>query len=158
LYKIQNAINLQLLFDEVTNFMQQKRYRSKGSQLIEQFGKAHKDQSFSAGEIVDYVKSEGLNVNTATIYRSLDRMSEDGLLLKFKPQDSDSVVYQYKGLHQHCDHHMHMRCRQCGKLIHLECEFAAAFIKKIEEEYGFTIEPTITSLGGLCSNCKSTKS
>jgi len=132
----------------------QKRYRSKGSQIIEQFGKDHMDQSFSAGEIVSYVKESGLKLDTATIYRNLDRMSEDGLLLKYKPQDSDSVVYQYVGGHCSCDHHMHMRCRQCGKLIHLECEFASAFMRQVEEEYGFAIEPTITSLGGLCKECR----
>ena len=132
----------------------QKRYRSKGSQIIEQFSKDHADQSFSAGEIVSHVKREGIKIDPATIYRNLDRMSEDGLLLKFKPQDSDAVVYQYIGGHEHCDHHMHMRCRQCGKLIHLECEFAQSFMKQVEEEYDFSIEPTITSLGGLCKDCK----
>lgn len=132
----------------------QRHYRSKGSHLIECYADAHKGSSFSAKQIVDYAKECDVKIDIATIYRNLEKMVTDGLLLKTKSQESDSVIYQFVEEHHDCHNHLHARCKNCGKIIHLEDETAERFINQVMERYGFAIKADLSTICGLCSDCR----
>jgi len=132
----------------------QKHYHSKGIQIIEEFVKKNPEQIFCASQIRDYVKNEGKKMDNATIYRSLDRMVEDKRLMSFRPDDEDCVFYQYVAEETHCHEHFHVRCRKCGRVIHLDDEFADCFMSEIEKKYGFLVCTEASSISGLCEKCR----
>ena len=132
----------------------QRHYRSKGSHLIECYSKTHKESSFSAKQIVDYAKECDVKIDIATIYRNLEKMVADGLLLKTKSQESDSVIYQCVDEHHDCHNHLHARCKNCGKIIHLEDKTTEMFITHMMEHYNFAIEADLSSICGLCKDCR----
>lgn len=132
----------------------QKKYNSKGSQLIEAFLEKQKDYSFCVGDVWEYIQEKGENINTTTIYRNLERLEKEGRLITYKSTTSDSTMYQHVAEHQNCHKHLHMRCRECGKIYHLEGELVDQFSKQITEVYGFVLEPQASSVIGLCLNCQ----
>ena len=132
----------------------QKHYHSKGIQVIEEFVQKNPEQIFCAAQIRDYLKQSGKKIDNATIYRSLDRMVSDKRLISFRPDDEDCVFYQYVEEHSECHEHFHVRCRKCGKVIHLEDPFAEAFIDEIEKKYGFKVCTEASSISGLCESCR----
>ncbi|SFK92795.1 Fur family transcriptional regulator, ferric uptake regulator [Lachnospiraceae bacterium KH1T2] len=132
----------------------QKKYHSKGADMVRKYASEHQEKTFTAGDICEYVKENDLKINPTTVYRNLDKMTEAGQLLKLKAADTDCFCYQYVGKHENCSGHLHLRCRKCGATIHLEDEFACEFIRLVNKTYGFMIEAGDTSIGGLCKNCR----
>ena len=62
----------------------QNGYKTKSRSYIMDFFEAHKEQIVSAADIHHYLEENGKQVNLATIYRNLDKMTEEGILLKYK--------------------------------------------------------------------------
>jgi Fur family ferric uptake transcriptional regulator len=51
-----------------------------------------------------------------------------------------------------------MKCEQCGKLIHLNCDEINAFFEHVSEEHGFVLDPKRTVFYGICNECNSKES
>ena len=62
----------------------QNGYKTKSRSYIMEFFTAHKEQIVSAADIHHYLEENGKHVNLATIYRNLDKMTDEGILLKYK--------------------------------------------------------------------------
>ena len=115
-----------------------KTYHTKATQEIEQYLSLQKDKSFCVADVYHYLESNNVDVNQSTVYRTLDRMTDNGVLVRFN----------------NCDAHLHMQCRKCGKVMHLDCAFMDEIRKNLMKQYGFTLECNGSTLSGLCRNCK----
>ena len=73
----------------------QNGYKTKSRSYIMEFFTAHKEQIVSAADIHHYLEENGKQVNLATIYRNLDKMTDEGILLKYKTAKDEHAVYQY---------------------------------------------------------------
>ncbi|MBO6166313.1 MAG: transcriptional repressor [Eubacterium sp.] len=129
-------------------------YKTKARGLIIEYLKKNADKRFTAGEIYDYIKTEAEGVNRTTIYRNLDRLCEQGNLMKYKEPNQDAWFYQYSQEHQHCNEHMHAQCSECGKIFHLESEFVEDFEKNLQTVYGLNLSADKTIIIGKCDDCK----
>ena len=125
-------------------------YKTKARGLILDYLKNNADKRFTAGEIFEYIKTEDEGVNRTTIYRNLDRMCEQGSLMKYKEPNQDAWFYQYSDSHQHCNEHMHAQCSECGKIFHLESEFVEDFEKNLQSVYGLNLSADKTIIIGRC--------
>ena len=143
-----------LLFIIEKDLFMQRHYHSKGSYLVENYAREHQESAFSAKQVVDYAKEQNVNINTATIYRNLEKMASEGMLLKTKGQESDSVFYQFVSEHIDCHNHLHARCRNCGKILHLEHDTCEMFFEHMMKKYNFTIQADMTTICGLCEDCR----
>lgn len=136
----------------------QNGYKTKSRSYIMEFFTAHKEQIVSAADIHHYLEENGKQVNLATIYRNLDKMTDEGILLKYKTAKDEHAVYQYTDGHPECHEHLHLQCVRCGRVIHLECGFMKDIRAHLEEHHGFALECNSSVLYGMCRECKEMES
>ncbi|MGC8890169.1 MAG: Fur family transcriptional regulator [bacterium] len=98
------------------------------------------------------------NVGIATVYRTLELLTDIGIVHKFEFGDGRSR-YELVG-DRTKEHHHHLVCVKCGKIINYS-EFIdeeKAFIERLEKElsekYNFQIDYHEIYFYGLCQDCK----
>ena len=125
-------------------------YNTKQKQILIDFFKKNTDKQYSIKEISDAIVQD--NIGKSTVYRLIDKMTEEGSIRRFRGSGK-SVLYQYVGEHHECDSHFHLKCVECGLLIHLECDYMSSLNKHINEHHKFEIDTSKTIFYGMCSNC-----
>ena len=93
----------------------------------------------SAEEILHRV-----DVSRPTVYRALDRLTEEGLIRRLS-LEGDKSVYECVR-----DGHAHFLCRKCNQIYDLEM---GEWVDKIAWEGGHQVEKTDITVYGICSNC-----
>jgi Fe2+/Zn2+ uptake regulation proteins len=131
-------------------------YKTKARALIMEFLKKNSEKRFTAAEVFENVNKSPGGMNLTTVYRNLDRLCEQGELIKFQEPSHDAWYYQYSDEHRHCDLHMHAKCSQCGKIFHLENEFVEEFEEKMSAYYGIDVDTSKTIIVGRCKECQET--
>ena len=129
-------------------------YRTKPRSLILEYLKAHVEKRFTVKDILDKLNEADAGIDKTTVYRNLERMCQDGELLKFKETDLKAALYQYSEDHHDCHMHMHAQCSECGKIMHLENDVVDEFEKQLLSIYGIEVDPCKTNIVGICKDCK----
>ncbi len=133
-------------------------YNTKQKEKLVDFLINNKDKHTTVQEISAYLSSEGSPLGTATIYRQLDKLVESGCVRKFVIDGKTGACYQYIENEHECREHFHLKCLNCGKLIHLNCDHLMSINKHIEEHHGFVIDPSQTVFYGRCAECSAAES
>lgn len=119
-------------------------YQTKQRHAILAYLAASPHTSHTARELID-----SLHISEPTVFRTLTYLTEEGLLKRFT--GPHGAVYQYIG----CGgHHMHLKCKACGSLVHLECSFAEEILRHFSEEHHFMLDEEDTIFYGFCDNCR----
>ena len=126
-------------------------YNTKQRALILEFMK-ESGAHHTVSDIVEELKLRGVTVGTATVYRALDRLVSTGEIKKFVIDEKSGACYQY-ARDAECNRHFHLKCVNCGKLIHLSCEVLAEMEGHILRDHGFTVSVGKTVIYGLCASC-----
>lgn len=132
-------------------------YSTKQSRLIENVLKDNSDGHLTADEIFEKLKNSGEAVGKATVYRHLEKLYSDGIVRKFLSGDGGSACFQYMRDSSKCKSHYHLKCIECGRLIHAECKFLNELSKHILYEHGFLVDGSKTVFYGVCENCAKKK-
>lgn len=133
---------------------QQKKYRTRHKEAIVNYLKQHSEHSFSAYDVNEYMQENGIQVNLTTIYRNLDKLTESGAIMKYKTAEDECCRYQCVKPYAHCHEHIHMQCKICGKILHLECCFMEEVTKHLYEHHRFLLECSGSVLMGVCEECQ----
>ncbi|MBR1892904.1 MAG: transcriptional repressor [Lachnospiraceae bacterium] len=135
--------------------MQKAQYKTRQMQEMLDFMKSVEGEHFTVQDICSHMKEQGVNIGTTTVYRHLDRMVSEGLVAKYVIEGTNSACFEYIG-HEHCCENScyHLKCEQCGKLIHLHCDEVKHFIDHISKEHDFLMNPARTIFYGLCGECR----
>lgn len=128
--------------------MDRSNYNTKQCDEIVEFFSKHRGKCFSAKEII---KSGEIKSGEATVYRTLSKLAERGVLKRFTG-GSAGACYQLAESAD-CDKHFHLKCEKCGKLIHVDCGFMAEIKGHIEEKHDFYVDLGKTVFYGLCGVC-----
>ncbi len=142
-----------MLFGKENEKSMKKEYKTKAKDLILEYAKLHREKKFSALDVFEYVSDEAKPINMTTIYRNLDKMTEAQVLLKYKMAGDERAMYQYVEPDTHCHNHLHMHCKNCGRILHFECSFMDELRKHCLEHHGFMLECDGSILNGLCKEC-----
>jgi Fur family ferric uptake transcriptional regulator len=110
---------------------------------------AHQGNHINADEVFALVQKRSRSVNIATVYRTLDLLVEQGLVSRIDLGEG-RVMYATT---QHGPH-IHLICRQCGRIIDAEQEMLAALTNQLMSDYQFAADLHHISLLGLCSSCQ----
>ena len=63
------------------------RYRTKQQELIRDCLEKHSDRFVTAEQCMDCLKAEGIHVGQTTVYRALDRLTEENAVIKIPAVD-----------------------------------------------------------------------
>ncbi|MCK4926557.1 transcriptional repressor [Candidatus Aerophobetes bacterium] len=119
---------------------------------------AENPKHLSAEEVFLSVHEKYPGVGLATVYRTLDLLTQVGLVFKFDFGDGKSryelASEAVKG------HHHHMVCTRCGRIVDYSdfMEEEVKFIKGLEAElskkHNFKIDKHQIHFYGLCEGCR----
>jgi len=116
----------------------------------------NKNRTITAEEIINYSRIIGEKIGKATVYRYLNNLLETNMVKKFVLDDGKGSCYQYVD-GKKCEEHYHLKCKNCNKIIHLDCDEFINIQKHILKEHGFEIDSIKTVLYGMCKKCKESK-
>ena len=111
----------------------------------------HREHHYTVEELIDALAVQGEKPAKSTVYRQIAGLLEDGVVRRFEAPGESSFVYQYAA-GVGCEHHFHLKCTRCGKLIHMECEQLQEVREHIRREHGFLIGGN-SIIYGICSAC-----
>lgn len=90
-------------------------------------------------------------VSTQTVYDLLRVCTERGLLRRIEPAGSPARYETRTG-----DHHHHLICRTCNRIVDVDCTVGAANCLTPETDHGYLIEETELTFWGRCADCRET--
>ena len=129
-------------------------YSTKGKRAIIEYLKNNPDRQMSAEDIF---ASLGENApGQSSVYRILSSMTKSGEVRRERDEGGDGFVYQY-AQNMGCDKHFHLKCVECGKVVHLHCHVSDELISHIYAEHGFMIDSGKTVLYGRGAACGGAK-
>ena len=126
-----------------------KYQTGKKEQVIELL-KNNSDRSLSMAEICDTLLTDGHG--RSTIYRLVSSLVECGTIRRLGDGKTRHITYQYVG-DEHCKHHLHLKCKSCGRLIHLDEGISEGIKDTLVRIGGFQIDEGEMLLG-RCNECK----
>ncbi|MBE7062418.1 MAG: transcriptional repressor [Clostridia bacterium] len=124
-------------------------YITKQRTLLSGFLRARGEAHFSMREILDFAHRNG--IGTATVYRYLDKLVQDGQLCKFNTDSLESgACYQWRDADCHLYHFV---CNECGKCFHIDCPQLKSVNAHIRENHDFEVYLEKTVFRGHCAAC-----
>ena len=118
-------------------------YHTKAKTKVLQYLEEHSDEQFTVKALQEQLS----DVPQSTIYRIIEQLLEEHKIRKFAEN-----CYQYFGC-QNCNSHLHIKCTDCGKLVHLEGEESRR-IARVLSDREFLLDES-TMLLGKCKDCRS---
>ncbi|XOB62485.1 Fur family transcriptional regulator [Campylobacterota bacterium DY0563] len=110
----------------------------------------YSNDHLSAEEIAQKIQKEfNLDIGIATVYRSLNFFEEMDLI---KSLDVGDGVRRFEFKTEH-EHHDHMVCIKCGKIIEFSDDLIELNQIKIAEKNGFALKDHIMTIYGICQQC-----
>lgn len=106
------------------------------------------DMHLSADEIHNKLVTHNESIGLATVYRVLTQLEVAGLIQKNQFTDNQSS-YEIKK-----QHHDHLICTQCGKIIEFMNDDLETLQETISEKYQFRLDSHVMTLFGVCKDGK----
>lgn len=129
-------------------------YNTSAKNMISEFFASNPDMQFSTEQVMEHISSaDGRAPGKSTVYRIIASMCERGELARSRDNASAEYLYRYIGKKCNCDRHLHMKCTECGRIYHLECEKSLELISHIMAEHGFSVSSGSSVLYGRCVDC-----
>jgi Fur family ferric uptake transcriptional regulator len=107
------------------------------------------DSHISAEEIYLQIRARYPHMNISTVYRTLELLSEVGLVTETDMGDG-RVRYHSIGK----GHHHHLVCQKCGEIIDVEESMLSQLWGEIGQRYGFKVNMKHLAFFGLCAKCR----
>jgi Fur family ferric uptake transcriptional regulator len=102
----------------------------------------------TSDEVYQGVRADHPSIGHTTVYRTLKLLCDAGLAQERHFEDG---VARYEIEHEH---HDHLVCLRCGKIVEFECQMIESSQNEIAEEYGFRLLRHRHELYGHCSDCQ----
>lgn len=129
-------------------------YNTKQKEKLLSFLISKKNEHTNVPSISAFLAAEGSPVGTATIYRQLDRLVEQGIVRRYTIDGKTGACFQYVDNSEQCREHFHLKCKSCGKLIHTDCNRLSEINSHILQHHGFSVDTSMTVFYGICSDCQ----
>ena len=106
--------------------------------------------ALTAGEIEAALRESGRSPGRASIYRVLDQLVEHGLAERVEVGDGQA---RFERQQPGGEHHHHIVCEGCGRLIAFDDPGLERAIAKLSERLGMRISGHDILLRGACGRC-----
>ena len=111
------------------------------------------NRHMSAEDVYKALLDAGEDVGLATVYRVLTQFESAGLVARHHFEGGHSVFELAEG-----DHHDHLLCVKCGKVVEFVDETIEARQRVIADQAGFEITDHYLYIYGVCPACRSEQS
>ena len=129
-------------------------YATEQKKMLLDFLRSNCESAYTVEELVEGMQAlygaEG--PGKSTVYRLMTHMVEDGTVKRFVKGHSRRFVYQIVA-GEHCRSHLHLKCMDCGRLIHLDEQVSEELLDKVRLCSNFAVSEEETVLFGACSDC-----
>ncbi|RYP85898.1 transcriptional repressor [Nocardioides guangzhouensis] len=107
------------------------------------------DDFRSAQEIHELIGRAGSNVGLATVYRTLQKLSEVGEVDMLRTEDGEAIYRRCSATHHH-----HLVCRSCGATVEVEGPTVERWTRSIASEHGYADISHTLEIFGTCPACR----
>lgn len=104
-------------------------------------------EHLSPGEIIQRAQERMPAITEATVYRTLDFLTRQGLVL-CAHLGGGHVVYELG------DDHHHLLCRMCGQSVAISHDVLGNVYHYLEEATGYQLDTSHITFFGLCPDCQ----
>jgi Fur family transcriptional regulator, ferric uptake regulator len=123
-----------------------QRYTEQQREMVRYIFNHH--DHFDADTLCDEMRDAGLNVSRATVYRTLTKLVDAGLLRCIQTGPRKKYEHEY-GYPQHD----HMQCTLCGKMIEFQDPRIDQLIREVSRTHGFQYAAHTFVMRGVCGDC-----
>lgn len=111
----------------------------------------NEDSHLSAEEVFMLVKRKAPDIGLATVYRTLDLLSDLRIIERLNFGDG-VARYEFRA-DDHPHHHHHLICIKCNRLFEIE-DLLDDLERKVEQEHHFKIVDHRVHFLGYCESCQ----
>jgi Fur family ferric uptake transcriptional regulator len=119
--------------------------------IIEYF--LREDKHFSIEELYNEVKKINPGISYSTVYRALKLLANCNLARVCSFGDGTT---RFEPAHK-AEHHDHLVCQQCGKIIEFENTEIESLQKRVAQKHNFFVVFHKLELYGICRDCQKSK-
>ena len=131
------------------------QYKTKQREALLSYLMSVPGEHVTAGDVCAHFRESGASIGTATVYRHLEKLVDEGIVNKYLIDGSSPACFEYVGGGAHGEEVcFHCKCERCGTLIHLHCGELAGIGAHLASHHGFTIDPMRTVFYGVCDACR----
>lgn len=105
----------------------------------------------TADSVAEAVRADIGSISLQSVYDSLDLLVAKGLLRRIQPVGSAARFENRVN-----DNHHHVICRDCGRVVDVDCVVGAAPCLTAADDLGFDIDEAEISFWGRCPDCRTT--
>ena len=102
----------------------------------------------SADDIAETVRAEIGAISLQSVYDALGVLVAEGLLRRIQPAGSPARFEARVG-----DNHHHLICRQCGRVVDVDCAVGSAPCLTATNDMGYQIDEAEVVYWGRCPKC-----
>ena len=123
-----------------------QRFTEQQRDLIRHIFAHH--EHFDVDQLCAEVQQTGLRISRATVYRTLTKLVDAGLLRSITV--GSRIVYEHDyGYPQH----EHLVCEKCKKMFEFQSESILTALRDVCAERGFQMNGHTLIVKGVCNNC-----
>jgi Fur family ferric uptake transcriptional regulator len=112
-----------------------------------------KHEHFDANELEKEMEEAGMDVSRPTIYRTLKKLVDAGLLRRLDVGSRAKYEHDY-GYHQHD----HMQCEKCGEILEFHDPVLEEIIERVTKAHNFQVSSHSFVVRGICAQCNQKRS
>ncbi len=131
-------------------------YQTAQKKKLIDFMTKHSQKAFSVEELYAEMEKEYKGTELpgkSTVYRLIQQMTDEGCVKRTAKENSRKFAYQIAG-GEHCAYHLHMKCTDCGRILHMDDDESLRLMAQVLEKNHFAVDEKQTVLVGRCGDCK----
>ena len=105
----------------------------------------------SPTELYSQLQKENVAIDLVTVYRNLNTLKELGLVNQLELHQEGQLRYEIK---EGREHHHHIRCKSCGRIVDLLLCPLKKLTELIEKETRFVVGDHSLEFSGWCPKCQ----
>lgn len=102
----------------------------------------------TASDVAALVREEIGAVSPQAVYDALGTLTEKGIIRRIQPAGSPARYEDRVG-----DNHHHLICRECGRMVDVDCAVGVAPCLTASEDSGYEIDEAEVIFWGRCPEC-----
>jgi Fur family transcriptional regulator, ferric uptake regulator len=123
-----------------------QRYTGQQRDMVRYIFSQH--NHFDADQLIDDMKRAGFRLSRATVYRTLGKLVDAGLLRRLEVGPRMYYEHDY-GYPQH----EHLYCQQCHKMIEFQYPAIDTILRDVCRQHGFHSNGHSFLIRGICADC-----